>query len=72
MMKKIYIHTDYIQLDQALKKEGIISTGGEIAPYLEMHRVLLSGAPVREKRKKLRPGDMLSLDGDDYLIEREK
>lgn len=53
-MKTITIHTDYIQLDQALKKEGIISTGGEIAPYLEMHRVTLNGAPVHEKRKKLR------------------
>lgn len=69
-MKKIEIHTDYIQLDQALKKEGIISTGGEIAPYLESHRVALNGAPVHEKRKKLREGDVLSLDGDEYRIVR--
>lgn len=69
-MKTIEIHTDYIQLDQALKKEGIISTGGEIAPYLESHRVSLNGAPVHEKRKKLREGDVLSLDGDEYRIVR--
>ena len=70
-MKTITIHTDYIQLDQALKKEGIISTGGEIAPYLEMHRVILNGVPVHEKRKKLREGDVLALDGDSYRIVRE-
>lgn len=70
-MKTITIHTDYIQLDQALKKEGIISTGGEIAPYLEMHRVTLNGAPVHEKRKKLSEGDVLALDGDSYRIVRE-
>lgn len=69
-MKTISIHTDTIQLDQALKKEGIISTGGEIAPYLAMHRVTLNGAPVHEKRKKLREGDVLSLDGEEYRIVR--
>lgn len=70
-MRTIIIHTDYIQLDQALKKEGIIGTGGEIAPYLETHRVSLNGAPVHEKRKKLRPGDRLTLDRDEYVIARE-
>ena len=71
MMKTIEIHTDYIQLDQALKKEGIIGTGGEIAPYLAMHEVRLNGAPVHEKRKKLREGDVLLLDGEEYRIARQ-
>lgn len=70
-MKTISIHTEYIQLDQALKKEGIISTGGEMAPFLEMHKVLLDGKRVHEKRKKLYPGNILSLDGEKYEIERE-
>lgn len=70
-MKTIGIHTETIQLDQALKKEGIISTGGEIAPFLETHRVLLNGEKVREKRKKLREGDVLQLDKEKYTIVRE-
>lgn len=70
-MKTITIHTDYIQLDQALKKEGIISTGGEMAPFLDMHRIFLNGAPVHEKRKKLREGDTLRIDQDMYKIARE-
>lgn len=70
-MKTISIHTDYIQLDQALKKEGIISTGGEIAPFLETHAVTLNGAPVHEKRKKLREGDTLAIGKDLYRIQRE-
>lgn len=70
-MKTIGIHTETIQLDQALKKEGIISTGGEIAPFLETHRVLLNGEKVREKRKKIREGDVLQLDKEKYTIVRE-
>lgn len=71
MMKTISIHTDYIQLDQALKKEGIISTGGEMAPFLETHAITLNGAPVHEKRKKLREGDTLAIGKDLYRIQRE-
>lgn len=70
-MKSIEIHTDTIQLDQALKKEGIISTGGEMAPFLELHRVLLNGNKVHEKRKKLREGDVLTLDKENYRIVKE-
>jgi len=70
-MKTIGIHTETIQLDQALKKEGIISTGGEIAPFLEAHRVTLNGEKVREKRKKLQEGDVLKLDKESYTIVRE-
>lgn len=70
-MKTISIHTDYIQLDQALKKEGIISTGGEMAPFLETHKITLNGAPVHEKRKKLRDGDELAIGKDLYRIQRE-
>lgn len=70
-MKSIGIHTDYIQLDQALKKEGIIGTGGEIAPFLEMHKVSLNGVKVHEKRKKLHVGDRLKIDRDVYEIVSE-
>lgn len=70
-MKRICIHTDTIQLDQALKKEGIIATGGEMGPFLERFPVTLNGAPVHEKRKKLRVGDILTVAGDTYRIECE-
>lgn len=70
-MKEIGIHTDYIQLDQALKKEGIIGTGGEIAPFLEAHMVLLNGKTIHEKRKKLYQGDVLTLDHEKYRIVKE-
>ena len=70
-METILIHTDWIQLDQALKKEGIIGTGGEMAFFLEQNNVFLNGKKVTEKRKKLYPGDRLSVQKKDYQIVRE-
>lgn len=70
-METIFIRTETIQLDQALKKEGIISTGGEMAPFMESHRIFLNGEKVFEKRKKLRDGDVLTLDRKAYRITRE-
>lgn len=70
-METIFIHTDWIQLDQALKKEGIIGTGGEMAFFLEQNKVFLNGKKVTEKRKKLYPGDCLSVQKKEYQIVRE-
>lgn len=47
----VAIHTDYIQLDQALKLAGIIMTGGQIKPLLEEGAISLNGQVCTEKRK---------------------
>ena len=60
-MEEIQIYGDFIQLDQFLKKTDRISSGGETGAYLEAHK-------VTEKRKKLRAGDMLKIDGDEYKL----
>ena len=62
-MEKAEIKGDYIQLDQFLKRENRIASGGETGFFLEEHDVRLNGEKVREKRKKLRPGDILEIDG---------
>lgn len=67
-MNIIQMKGDYIQLDQALKKEGIIQTGGEITIFLSEHKVYLNGIKVHEKRKKLRSGDTLIIDDVTYRI----
>ena len=67
-MEEIQIYGDFIQLDQFLKKTDRISSGGETGDYLEAHKITLSGKKVTEKRKKLRAGDMLKIDGDEYKL----
>ena len=67
-MKKIEIFGEYIQLDQILKKLDFISSGGETGMFLQSHSVLLNGQKVSEKRKKIRPGDILQIDEESYQI----
>lgn len=58
----VAIHTEYIQLDQALKLAGIIMTGGQIKPLLEEEAISLNGQVCREKRKKLYPHDTVTIE----------
>ena len=72
-MKEIEIYGDYIQLDQFLKKENIISSGGETGDFIKNHEIFLNGIIIQEKRKKIRLGDELSLDGEvNKIIEAKK
>lgn len=72
-MKEIKIYGDYIQLDQFLKKENIISSGGETGDFIKNHEFFLNGIIIQEKRKKIRLGDELSLGGKVYkIIEAKK
>lgn len=72
-MKEIEIYGDYIQLDQFLKKENIISSGGETGDFIKNHEIFLNEIIIQEKRKKIRLGDELSLDGEVYkIIEAKK
>lgn len=72
-MKKIEIYGDYIQLDQFLKKENMIYSGGETGNFIEKHEIFVNEVIIKEKRKKIRIGDELSLDGEVYkIIEAKK
>lgn len=70
-MKEIGIYGEYIQLDQLLKKLDLISSGGETGEFLSSHKILLNGVKVQEKRKKIRKGDELSIDGESYRFTGE-
>lgn len=63
----IYIHTDYIQLDQLLKYANILETGGQIKELLAEEIITLNGTIVTEKRKKIYPNDVVSI-GDEISI----
>ena len=72
-MKEIKIYGDYIKLDQFLKKENIISSGGETGDFIKNHEIFLNGIIIQEKRKTIRLGDELSLGGKVYkIIEAKK
>lgn len=54
-MEKAEIKGDYIQLDQFLKRENRIASGGETGFFLEEHDVRLNGEKSVRKGKRFVP-----------------
>ncbi len=62
-MESIDITTSVINLDQLLKFAGIVETGGQVKLFVEEGLIWLNGAVVTERRKKIRPGDIVEIKG---------
>ena len=57
-MNKVYIHTEFIKLQQVLKLAGLIDQG-----FLSQGKVLVNGEVATERGKKIRHGDIVELKG---------
>lgn len=67
----IAIHTDTIQLDQFLKLAGAVASGGEVKALLAEGTILRNDVPETARRRKLVPGDVITIDGNDtYRVVR--
>lgn len=62
---EIAIHTDTIQLDQFLKLAGAVASGGEVKALLAEGMILRNDVPETARRRKLVPGDVITIDGSD-------
>lgn len=70
-MKKVLIHTEYIELQNVLKKENVISTGGEAKIYLKENEVFVNDILETRRGRKLYPGDQIRIKDETYLIEKK-
>ena len=61
----IAIHTDTIQLDQFLKLAGAVASGGEVKSLLAEGVILRNDVSETARRRKLVPGDVITIDGSD-------
>ena len=67
----IAIHTDMIQLDQFLKLAGAVASGGEVKALLAEGMILRNDVPEKARRRKLVPGDVITIDGNNtYRVVR--
>lgn len=67
----IAIHTDTIQLDQFLKLAGAVASGGEVKSLLTEGMILRNDVPETARRRKLVPGDVITIDGSNtYRVVR--
>ena len=68
-MESLKIKTDYITLQQLLKIEDIISSGGEAKYFLANNEVYVNGELENRRGRKLYPNDIVKVSGKKFKIE---
>ena len=68
-MKTVIITTEYIKLQDLLKFASLVSTGGEAKLVIAEGAVTVNGETCTQRGKKIRPGDRVSLDGEEVVVE---
>lgn len=68
-MKKVKIKTEFIKLDSLLKYAEIAHTGGEAKALILDGFVKLNGEVVTQRGKKIRPNDVIEVDGVSIEVE---
>ncbi len=58
-----------IQLDQFLKREGLVMTGGEAKQLIQAGEVRLNGEVETRRRKKLAVGDKVQLGDIEVVVD---
>lgn len=61
--------SEYIELIKLLKIEGVAQTGGHAKILIEEGEVRCNGEVESRKRRKLRKGDIVQLDGLEIKID---
>ena len=67
-MKNVSIKTEYIELQQLLKMENYISSGGQAKYFLLENKVFVNGEEENRRGRKLRVGDIILIDKEEYRI----
>ena len=66
------IHTEFISLDALLKWANVVSSGGEAKILISEGLVCVNGETVYQRKKKIKPGDSVVIEGMDDPIEVTK
>ena len=61
--------TPLIQLDQFLKLNGLVSTGGIAKHRIQGGEVTVNGEVETRRKRKLRRGDQVELNGERLVVE---
>ena len=69
-MEKIAIQTEFIKLDALLKYAALVGTGGEAKIAIAEGLVKVNGEVCTMRGKKIRPGDTVSFDRFELLVEQ--
>lgn len=67
-MQEINITTEFIKLDSFLKWAGVACLGSEAKIYIQEGLVLVNGEVCTQRGKKLRIGDIIEFEGQQFKI----
>ena len=70
-MENIIITTEFIKLQDLLKFANMVSTGGEAKIIIQEGEVKVNGEVCTMRGKKIRPGDVVELDGMQLTVSYE-
>ena len=67
-MKKVIITTEFIKLQDLLKFANLVETGGLAKECVQGGEVTVNGEICTMRGKKIRPGDVVSFDGEQLTV----
>ena len=67
--ESVKIQTEFIKLDALLKFAGVTETGGEAKEAIQAGEVKVNGEVCTMRGKKLRPGDVVTLEGVELTVQ---
>ncbi|MNM37033.1 MULTISPECIES: S4 domain-containing protein YaaA [Clostridium] len=67
-MNEISINTEFIKLDSFLKWVGAVSLGSEAKMIIQDGEVLVNGEVCTQRGRKLRSGDIISIENESFKI----
>ena len=71
-MESIYISTEFIKLDQLLKYANAVEGGGMAKNVIIDGLVKVNGEVELQRGKKLRTGDVVEFNNEEYIISTEE
>ncbi len=71
VLKEVYITTEFIRLDAALKLASVVGTGGQAKMLIEDEQIKVNGEICTQRGKKLRDGDAFVFENQEFLICKE-
>ena len=70
-MKIVTITTEYIKLQDLLKLAYAVATGGEAKIRVQEGAVTVNGQVCTQRGKKIRPGDTVVYENNEYGVQYE-
>jgi ribosome-associated protein len=66
------VFMETITLNDALKLSGLAETGGRAKMLIQSGRVKVNGVVETRRKKQLREGDVIEVNGEEFTLELEE